>query len=223
MAESVLLVDYENVGKIDLAAIPDGVRVPFFFGAAQRTVPTEFLKAALKLGERFVPIDIEGQGKNALDFHIAFYLGEYLARAPQTACVIFSKDKGFDPLIRHLTRRGFSVRRANSMAEALGARGAAAASGGSGGARQGARRESPRSERGHRDRAPRAGSLKEEAVQLLTGTQKTRRPRKRKGLIAVLDSHFSKKVPESELHGLVDELIAAGTLSETKGAITYHF
>ena len=225
MAESVLLVDYENVGKIDLAAIPDGVRVPFFFGASQRTVPTEFLKAALKLGERFVPIDIEGQGKNALDFHIAFYLGEYLARAPHTACVIFSKDKGFDPLIRHLTGRGFSVRRANSMAEALGSRGAAAAaSGGSGGGRQGARRESPREGRGHRDRAPRAGgSLKDEAVQLLTGTQKTRRPRKRKGLIAVLDSHFSKKVPESELQGLVDELIAEGTLSETKGAITYHF
>src|ERR1700741_2189928 len=112
MAESVLLVDYENVGKIDLAAIPDGVRVPFFFGASQRTVPTEFLKAALKLGDGFVPLDIERQGKNALDFHIAFYLGEYLARAPETACVIFSKDKGFDPLVRHLTRRGFSVRRA---------------------------------------------------------------------------------------------------------------
>ena len=94
MNESVLLVDYENIGKIDLAAIPEGVRVPFFFGASQRTVPTEFLKAALRLGERFLPIDIEGQGKNALDFHIAFYLGEYLARDPHTACVILSKDKG---------------------------------------------------------------------------------------------------------------------------------
>src|ERR1700740_3195413 len=123
MAESVLLVDYENIGKIELGAIPDGVRVPFFFGASQRTVPTDFLKAALKLGERFMPIDIEGQGKNALDFHIAFYLGEYLERSPDTACVILSKDKGFDPLVRHLNRRGFAVRRANSMPEALGARG----------------------------------------------------------------------------------------------------
>src|SRR5579864_2397897 len=122
MNESVLLVDYENIGKIDLGGIPEGVRVPFFFGASQRSVPTDFLKAALRLGERFVPIDIEGQGKNALDFHIAFYLGEYLARAPTTACVILSKDKGFDPLVRHLARRGFAVRRANTMAEALGAR-----------------------------------------------------------------------------------------------------
>ena len=233
MGESVLLVDYENIGKIDLGAIPDGVRVPFFFGASQRTVPTEFLKAALRLGERFVPIDIEGQGKNALDFHIAFYLGEYLARAPDTACVILSKDKGFDPLVRHLVRRGFAVRRANTMAEALSSRAAPAAAprspaggrsgrdaggGGGGGegrrARGGARRERPRRE---------GGSLRDEALHLLAGTQKMRRPRKRKGLIAVLHSHFSQRVPESELQRLVDELIAAGSLAESNGTLAYHF
>ena len=215
MSESVLLVDYENIGKIDLAAIPEGVRVPFFFGASQRTVPTDFLKAALKLGERFVPIDIEGQGKNALDFHIAFYLGEYLARDPHTACVILSKDKGFDPLVRHLARRGFKVRRANTMGETqLGqvpqaARGRAAA----------ARRDTP----------PAAGaprletSLAEGALNLLAGTQKLRRPRKRKGLVAVLHSHFAKKVSEAELQRLIDELIDAGRLSDNGGAITYHF
>jgi len=218
MPESVLLVDYENIGKIDLGAIPEGVRVPFFFGASQRSVPTEFLKAALRLGERFVPIDIEGQGKNALDFHIAFYLGEYLARAPDTACVILSKDKGFDPLVRHLSRRGFAVRRANSMAEALAPRAAAPASRGAGGGRSGTRRESPDADHPRRE----GGSLTEEALHLLAGTQKLRRPRKRKGLIAVLHSHFSKKIPESELQRLVDELIAAGQLSETNGAITYH-
>ncbi|HEY2273872.1 MAG TPA: PIN domain-containing protein [Steroidobacteraceae bacterium] len=224
MAESVLLVDYENIGRIDLASIPDGVRVPFFFGASQRTVPTEFLKAALRLGEQFVPIDIEGQGKNALDFHIAFYLGEYLARAPHTACVILSKDKGFDPLVRHLTRRGFSVRRVNTMAEALGSRGSpAAASRTAGATRPGTRRENVRGESPRsRSQGGDGGSLRDEALRLLAGRQKMRRPRKRKALIAVLHSHFSKRVPESELQRLVDELIAAGNLSEANGAITYH-
>lgn len=223
MAESVLLVDYENIGKIDLVAIPDGVRVPFFFGASQRTVPTEFLKAALKLGDRFVPIDIEGQGKNALDFHIAFYLGEYLARAPDTACVILSKDKGFDPLVRHLTRRGFAVRRANTMAEALGSHAApTAAPRAPGGARASARRGAG-GRAGVRRASPReAGSAKDEALHLLAGTQKARRPRRRKGLVAVLHSHFAQKVPESELQQLIDELIAEGSLSEANGAITYH-
>jgi len=67
------------------------------------------------------------------------------------------------------------------------------------------------------------GALLAEARQLLAGTQKIRRPRKRKGLIAVLHSHFSKKVPESELRGLVDKLIARGELSESNDAIAYHF
>ena len=237
MPESVLLVDYENIGKIDLAAIPEGVRVPFFFGASQRTVPTDFLKAALRLGERFIPIDIEGQGKNALDFHIAFYLGEYLVRSPDTACVIFSKDKGFDPLVRHLARRGFAVRRANTMGEALGAGGTAGSSAAepesAAAGRQGARSGGRRGRRGGRrpggrgesaQRAPGEGaSLRENALRLLMGTQKTRRPRRRKGLIAVLHSHFMRKVPESELQDLVSELIAQGQLSDNDGAITYHF
>ena len=116
--QQILLVDFENVPKVDLAAVPAGVVVPFFFGAAQKSVPTEFLKAALKLGERFLPIDIAGAGRNALDFHIAFYLGEYLATHPGAQCVILSRDKGFDPLVRHLQLRGFAVRRAATLEEA---------------------------------------------------------------------------------------------------------
>jgi hypothetical protein len=49
MSETLLLVDFENVGKIDLAAVPDGFVVALFFGAAQKSVPKEFLKAAVKL------------------------------------------------------------------------------------------------------------------------------------------------------------------------------
>ena len=87
MSEQVLLVDYENVGRVDLRAIPADVRVAFFFGASQRTVPTAFFKSALQLRERFVPIDIEGRGKNALDFHIAFYLAEYFTLGSGRCCL----------------------------------------------------------------------------------------------------------------------------------------
>jgi hypothetical protein len=112
------------------------------------------------------------------------------------------------------------------MAEALGSRDppaaaprnpggarSAAPTGGRPGARTSARRPGSRRE---------GGSIRDEALHLLAGTQKMRRPRKLKGLIAVLHSHFSQKVPESELQRLVDELIAAGQLSEANGAITYH-
>src|SRR5215472_16030781 len=119
MNESLLLVDYENVGRVELSTIPEGVRVLLFFGTSQKSVPTTFLKSALKLGERFVPIDVEGRGKNALDFHIAFYLGEYLAKAPTTSCMILSRDKGFDPLVKHLAGRHLVVRRVESVKDAF--------------------------------------------------------------------------------------------------------
>jgi hypothetical protein len=230
MTDTVLLVDYENIGKVDLGAIPAGVRVPFFFGASQKSVPTEFLKAALKLGERFVPIDIEGQGKNALDFHIAFYLGEQLAGAPQSACVILSKDKGFDPLIRHLVKRGFAVRRANSITEALAGAAPASAPLPAGGprrqraGRQGpGRQESGRQGPGRQESSRQGASLWDDALALLADTQKNRRPRRRKGLVAVLHSHFSQRIPEAELQRLIDEMVAQGKLSDTNGALTYHF
>jgi len=38
-----------------------------------------------------------------------------------------------------------------------------------------------------------------------------------------LYSHFSKKMPETEVQYLIDRLIASGQLSEANGRITYHF
>jgi hypothetical protein len=216
MNQSILLVDYENIGKIELGEIPAGVLVPFFFGASQKSVPKEFLKAALNLRERFVPIDIEGQGKNALDFHIAYYMGEYLTRSPDYACIILSKDKGFDPLIKHLVLRGFAVRRANSLREAFPA------------SASGARRpaEQPRRSAASGARASADGAhagVHENALHWLAGGAKTRRPRTRKALAAHLYSHFSKKIPDAEIQVIIDKLVAAGHLGELNGKIAYHF
>ena len=71
---------------------------------------------AIKLGERLKLVEIEGSGKNALDFHIAFYLGEILTRTPSAKCVVLSKDKGFEPLVKHLSACGFNVEQADALA-----------------------------------------------------------------------------------------------------------
>jgi len=202
MSDTMLLVDFENVGRIDLAAVPDGFVVALFFGAAQKSVPKEFLKAALKLRDRFIAIDIEGQGKNALDFHIAYYLGQYLTQSAKTPCVILSKDRGFDPLIKHLGLRGFTVRRASTLREAFPS--------------TAARRPPP-------GRESLSVPVHEAALQWLSGGAKNRRPRTRKALAAHLYSHFSKKIPESQVQDLIENLIDAGQLSDAHGRITYHF
>ena len=204
MSESILLVDFENIGKIDLAEVPDGVTVALFFGAAQKSVPKEFLKNALKLGERFMHIDAAGQGKNALDFHIAYYLGEYLTKSPKTVCVVLSRDKDFAPLIKHLVLRGFTVRSANTLREAFPA-----------GKPAESRRPAPTREA--------TVAPHEMALKWLARSAKTRLPRTRKALAAHLYSHFSKKRSEADIQAVVERLIASGQLSELGGKITYHF
>ena len=121
MTERVLLVDYENVQAVDLAALPSDVKVGFVLGAKQTKLPTDLAVQAQGLGDRFAYVLIRGQQPNAVDFCIAFYLGELLARDPGAECVILSKDKkGFDPLVKHLTAdRGFNVRRVNTQKDAF--------------------------------------------------------------------------------------------------------
>ena len=222
--KKLLLVDFENVPKVDLSALPADVTVPFFFGASQRTVPTAFLKEALKLGERFVPIDIEGQGKNALDFHIAFYLGEYLQAAPGAECVILSRDKGFDPLVKHLLGRGFKVRRVGAIGDAFIAPVPVAAS-----VRTRAPRAAPAAaparSRAAKKAAPATATTSlsdlERAKAQLRKMPSKNLPRRRKRLAAMLASYFAQKLDAGDIDKLIDALIDEGAVQESGGSLNY--
>ncbi|HEU4652879.1 MAG TPA: PIN domain-containing protein [Steroidobacteraceae bacterium] len=196
----ILFVDYEN-RDLELNAVPPDVLVRFFFGASQKKVSTEFFRAARQLGEHFVDIDIEGQTKNALDFHIAFYLGECLASNPNASCFILSGDTGFDPLVKHLGKRGFAVRRVSSITEAFGS------------AKQ--KISKPKASESHKPNGH--GSLSyEEVVAWLKKLDKKGRPGKRKTLIAHIKATF-KGSSEGELNGVVDGLIEEKRISEVGG------
>ena len=115
MSDRVLLIDLENVQKIDLSLAPADVRVLVFYGVTQKKLPEELVVQAQPLGTRLKWIKIAGQGPNALDFHIALYLGQELANFPTCECTIFSRDTGFDPLIRHLQALGHVCRRVQTL------------------------------------------------------------------------------------------------------------
>ena len=121
MTERVLLVDFENVQKVELAKLPPDVRVLLVLGSKQSKLPTELVLEASQMGQRFSYVPIKGQAHNAVDFCVAYYLGEYLTKNPAAECVVLSKDKkGFDPLVKHLAEdRGFAVRRVSSQKEAF--------------------------------------------------------------------------------------------------------
>ena len=107
MNEQVFLVDLENVQKVDFAQLTKSAHIKIFVGHLQPKLSTDLVQQALSLGSRFELVRIDGNGKNALDFHIACHLGEGICKYRKAEFVILSNDKGFDPLVRHLVARGF--------------------------------------------------------------------------------------------------------------------
>ena len=119
MSRKLLLVDFENKQKVDLSSLDESFKAIIFVGANQNP-PNASKKPAT--AHRFSRVDflkISGTGKNALDFHIAFYLGRTFETAPDTRCFVLSSDKGFDPLLNHLNANGMTCRRIESIAELM--------------------------------------------------------------------------------------------------------
>lgn len=115
MKKSLLLVDLENVHKVDLSLLDESFRAIIYVGANQNPPKAASKKATAHKFQRVDFQKIEGTGKNALDFHIAFELGRTFATAADTECIVLSKDKGFDPLLIHLNKNGLKCRRVNSL------------------------------------------------------------------------------------------------------------
>jgi len=88
-----------------------------FVGANQTKVPFDLATVMQNFGDNAQYIKISGNGQNALDFHIAFYIGQLSLQDPAGLFHIISKDKGFDPLIKHLRTKKIKVYREKDLAE----------------------------------------------------------------------------------------------------------
>lgn len=111
-----VLIDYENVQPKTLAALegPD-FHVLVFVGVAQAKISIDVAEALQALGPSARYIRCSGGGSNALDFHIAFYIGELASNQQECFFHVVSKDTGFDPLMAHLRARGLRVSRSTSI------------------------------------------------------------------------------------------------------------
>ena len=101
MPTNYVLIDFENVQPRNLEILASHpFKVFVFVGANQVKIPYDLATAMQGLGENAKYIKITGNGPNALDFHIAFYVGELSTHDPEGYFHIISKDTGFDPLIK---------------------------------------------------------------------------------------------------------------------------
>ncbi|WP_207192062.1 PIN domain-containing protein [Halochromatium roseum] len=106
------LIDYESIQPKQLEGwLDEETSITLFVGPQQQRLPIELVMRMQALGGRGRYVKIERAGKNALDFHLAFYLGELAAADRQARYRILSKDSGFDSLIAHLQARGLDVER----------------------------------------------------------------------------------------------------------------
>ncbi len=113
-----ILVDYENVQPKSLELIANGpFKVCVFIGAQQARIPADFATEMQSFGSKAEYITIAGSGRNALDFHIAFYIGQISREDPNSYFHIISKDKGFDPLVTHLKSKGVLAKRSEEISK----------------------------------------------------------------------------------------------------------
>lgn len=193
MNQQLLLVDFENVQQVDLTRLDESFQIIIFVGASQKSVPIELVTNAQELGRRIAWQRVDANGSNALDFFIACQLGRILEKSPQLHCIVLSKDKGFDPLLRHLNKAGLKCKRLNSLLEL-----------------------DPKTTQ------PEDTNYKR-VVELLGKSEKKSRPRKRKTLSQHISSMFQKKIEQSDIDRIIDILFANKLISETNNAITYEF
>lgn len=107
-----VMSDFENVQFTDVGGLtPGGCRIKVFLSQSQTKLSVELVQALQPFGSDVEYIHITGTGPNALDFHIAYYIGRLSLEHPGSTFTIISGDSGFDPLIRHLANAGIECKR----------------------------------------------------------------------------------------------------------------
>ena len=84
MPTNYVLIDFENVQPKNLEILENHpFKIFVFVGANQTKVPFDLATVMQNFGENAQYIKISGNGQNALDFHIAFYIGQLSLQDPK--------------------------------------------------------------------------------------------------------------------------------------------
>lgn len=198
-----ILIDHENIPTLDLGDIGEpSVKVLVFLGKQTTKLPVGDVQKLMACGGKVQLVLVSGQGKNALDFHIAYYIGRITTQDSAASIHVVSKDTGFDPLIAHLRQDGKNVQRSVTVPRLA-----------SSSRKKSAENEVP---------LPEPVDLPiEQLIAILTKNAKAR-PRKRKTLASSITSHF-KQLSLPQVDALIDVLVERGKIAiDAQGAVTYH-
>ena len=191
---SIILIDFENVQPKDLACLRGRpFKTKVFCGATQAKIPFDLAAELQPLGLDAEYVRIQGTGRNALDFHIAYYIGRLSAECPDATFHIVSKDTGFDPLIKHLKTQGITCTRSGSLTDIA------------------------------THASPAAASAPERIQKVANGllNRKDAKPRKLKTLIAFIKCQLNNRATDAAVAEVVARLKTAGMATEADGKLTW--
>jgi len=194
MRTNVVLVDYENVQPKDLGLLKDGpFKVKVFLGPTQSKVPVALASALQPLGSNAEYVELEAAGNNALDFHIAYYIGVLSSEDPAAFFHIISKDTGFDSLIRHLKGRKIFAQRSSCIADIP----------------------------CFKPTLPATAEAQVEVVVADLIRRKASKPRTQKTLLSTLHALFKKELSEQQLSQLLTSLCSRGVVKLDGARVSY--
>lgn len=189
-----VLVDFENVQPRDIGLLKDGpFKVKVFLGPNQSKIPVSLAAALQSLGENAEYIVLETAGNNALDFHIAYYIGVLSAAEPTAFFHIISKDSGFDPLMKYLKGKKIFAQRSTCIADIP----------------------------YFKPALPSAPEAQIEAVVADLVRRKAAKPRTEKTLLSTLHALFKKELTEQQLAELFASLCKRGIIKVEGGKVSY--
>jgi hypothetical protein len=189
-----VLVDFENVQPRDISVLNGGrYKIKVFLGANQGKIPVEMARVLQAFGPDAEYIQIDGSGSNALDFHIAYYIGRLTEQIPDAYFHVISKDGGFDPLIKHLKTQGILCQRLKCISEIL------------------------------LENISNPETIPEglDAVIDNLAKRKSGRPRTLKTLRSTINSLFVNKLADKELDVLIEQLSRRGAIKVDDGTVHY--
>jgi hypothetical protein len=193
-----VFVDFENVQTVDLALIGSkGVSIKLLLGPNQTKLNLDLVEKLMKHAASVELIRLTFSGNNALDFALAYYLGQAVLADPTAYFHVVTKDKGFDPLITHLKGRHVRIRRHNDFSELTFS-------------------APPKSPAAPND------DLAKRVTEHLS-RNKASRPKRKKTLASHLLAFAGNSCTETQIMTLIEKLVVSGQLGiDEKNVVTYH-
>ncbi|TBU90890.1 PIN domain-containing protein [Phytopseudomonas dryadis] len=205
MANKYALIDLENIQPASLQKLKkEGYRLKVFVGPTQSKINIGLVEEVHGFGQDAEYIRIQNSGKNALDFHIAFYMGQLSMAEPGCQFLVISKDTGYDPLLSHLRSKGIHATRSGAVASKACSPPLTKAA-------------APTSKQP--SQMPMAERM-QVAIHHFNKAGKAK-PGKLKTLANALASVFQKKLSDQAITDLINALIKQGVVIDNQGAITY--